>query len=322
MRVLVTGSMGFIGAALMKELADTMTVAGLDRREVPALRGKAQYTCDILDPTRLCEVVRDFAPDAIVHLAARTDLDEKRDIRGYAANTEGVNNLLNAIRATPSVRRCIWTSSQLVCRVGYVPRDALEYTPDTLYGASKVQTEVIVRENDGAGCEWCLVRPTTVWGPGMSPHYQRLLTLIKKRRYFHVGRKPLWKSYSYVGNITYQYRRLLKAGKDQVHGRTLYLADYEPIDLIAWCNSLQRALNAKPIPTLPPHLAAMIARAGDLLTAAGIQNIPLNSFRLKNILTEYCFDTAAIRAICGPLPYTVEQGVTETVAWFNAYHSA
>ncbi|WP_171257638.1 NAD(P)-dependent oxidoreductase, partial [Acinetobacter baumannii] len=82
---------------------------------------------------------------------------------------------VEAIRRTPSVRRVIWTSAQLVCRVGYVPTSDTDYKADTLYGKSKVRTEEIVRSSDGAGREWCLARPTTVWGPGMSTHYQRFL---------------------------------------------------------------------------------------------------------------------------------------------------
>ncbi len=34
-------------------------------------------------------------------------------------------------------------------------------------------------------------------------------------------------------------------------------------------------------------------------------------------ITEYRFDAGAIREICGPLPYTTEEGVALTVAWLN-----
>ncbi|WP_139102252.1 NAD-dependent epimerase/dehydratase family protein, partial [Acinetobacter baumannii] len=95
--------------------------------------------------------------------AARIDLDEKTDLSGHTANIEGGENLVEAIRRTPSVRRVSWTSSQLVCRVGYVPTSDTDYKADTLYGKSKVRTEEIVRSSDGAGREWCLARPTTVW---------------------------------------------------------------------------------------------------------------------------------------------------------------
>lgn len=125
------------------------------------------------------------------------------------------------------------------------------------------------------------------------------------------------KSYSYVGNIAYQYRRLLEAPKELIHRRTFYLADYQPIDLIAWCNAFQHAFRARPIPTLPKSVAAGLAYIGDILNAVSLRTFPFNSFRLRNILTEYCFDTTDVQAICGPLPYTIEEGVAATAAWFN-----
>jgi len=315
MKVLVTGSSGFIGQALVRRLkAAGWEVAGLDK-ESGATSG---YLCNILDAARLTEIVREFSPDALVHLAARTDLDEKTTLAGYVANIDGVQNLIAAVRLTPSIKRAIWTSSQLVCHVGYVPHGDTDYTADTLYGRSKIRTEQIVREQDGASRDWCLVRPTTVWGPGMSPHYQLFLRMIQRGHYFHVGRKPLWKTYSYIENIAFQYMRLLEAPASLIHRKTLYLADYEPIDLLAWCDAFQRAFQSRPIPHVPLGLARTLAYCGDAVNAIGVRNFPFNSFRLNNVLTQYQFDTKATEAICGTLPYTMEQGVAETAAWLRS----
>ncbi len=54
-------------------------------------------------------------------------------------------NVVQAVRATPSVRRVIYTSSQLVCDVGHLPRHDTDYRPTTLCGQSKVTTERVVR---------------------------------------------------------------------------------------------------------------------------------------------------------------------------------
>jgi nucleoside-diphosphate-sugar epimerase len=314
MKVFVTGSSGFIGQALVRRLqAEGFEVAGLDKGP----GATTAYVCDILDAARLNQAVQESLPDALVHLAARIDLDEKTDLAGYTANIEGVQNVMAAVRLTPSIRRTIWTSSQLVCRVGYVPRNDTDYTADTLYGQSKVRTEQIVRQQDGAGREWCLVRPTTVWGPGMSAHYQRFLRMIERGYYFHVGSEPLWKSYSYIENIAFQYLRLLEAPTELIHRKTFYLADYEPIDLLAWSDAFQRAFQSRPIPHVPLSIARVLAGCGDVANAVGLRKFPFNSFRLNNVLTQYQFDLKPTEAVCGPLPYNMAQGVEETVAWLR-----
>ena len=325
MRVLVTGSAGFIGRRLVRALAVAgHEVGGLDKRDAPpeASYVTVNYKCDLLDRSGIVRAVREFAPDAVAHLAARTDLDESAGLEGYAANIEGVSHLLDAVQATPSVRRCLWTSSQLVCRVGHVPAGPLDFQPDTTYGRSKVRTEEIVRANDGGGRDWVLLRPTTAWGPGMSPHYQRLLRMIRSGTYFHVGRGPLLKSYGYVDNMAHQYVKLLSAPHDRVHGRVLFLADYEPIDLIAWCNALQAELKAPKIRTLPRSVARLLARTGDAINFVGIRAFPFNSFRLRNILTQYRFNLDDTLDVCGPVPFTMREGVAQTVSWFNALEAS
>ena len=319
MRVLVTGSAGFIGRRLVQVLAESgHVVGGLDIREPPPESSlmTTNYVCDLLQRDALMAAVREFAPDAVVHLAARTDLDETVGLEGYAANVQGVSHLVDAIRSAPSVRRCLWTSSQLVCRMGYIPRHPTDYQPDTVYGKSKVRTEEIVREADGAGREWALARPTTIWGPGMNPHYQRFLRMIRGGTYFHVGHRPLLKSFGYVDNVAHQYVRLLTAPAQAVHGQTFYIADYEPNDLIAWCNALQRTMKAPPIRTVPRGVARALAWSGDVVNALGFRRFPFNSFRLRNVLTEYQFSLENTEAVCGPMPFSMEQGVDRTVAWF------
>jgi nucleoside-diphosphate-sugar epimerase len=316
MKVLITGICGFIGRWLSERLvSEHYDVVGVDPAAV-TLPGATVHAVNILDRAALVACFAQEAPDLVVHLAATTDLDGK-DLSHYAANIAGVENLLEAVRATPSVKRVLVTSTQLVCKVGYVPKTDTDYLPSTLYGESKIRTEEITRACDGGGAEWCLIRPTTVWGPGMNEHYRTFLRFIEKGLYFHSGSSKLYKTYGYVGNVAYEYARLLQADAGDIHRRVFYVADYAPLSLREYGDALADGLGVRRPVVVPIPAAKLLAYLGDGLSVVGVK-FPFTSFRLRNILTEYQFDMSGTRRICGPLPYSFQEGVNATVAAYKA----
>jgi nucleoside-diphosphate-sugar epimerase len=317
-RVLITGSAGFIGSHLAQDLAAVgYDVAGIDLRAPdPASARIASHVVDIRDLQLLSDTLIRIQPDIVVHLAARTDL-LGTTIADYEANTAGVANMARAVASSPSVKRVVMTSSQLVCRPGYAPSGDDDYAPDTPYGESKARGEQIWKEADGAGREWCIVRPTTIWGPRMNPHYLRFFRMIRSGRYFHVGSKPVMKSYGYIGNTTAQLRCLMEAPAAAIHRRTFYIAD-DPIELASWAEAFRRDLGAPPIRRLPLAIAAMAARVGDTVAALGWRSFPFTSFRLRNVMVEGVVDTAPLRAICGSQRSTMQDGVAQTAEWLRS----
>lgn len=309
MRILVTGSSGFVGKALMDRLvADDHQVRGLSRAEQPmSLRG------DLLDPASLRRGLDAFQPEVVFNLAAETDLKGVAR-NGYRANTDGVTHLLQAVAQTPSVTRVIWMSSQLVHRPGATPTSDTDYDPVGGYGASKAEGERLVRAADGAGRTWVITRSTTIWGPGMSTYYTGLFRLIRKGLYFHIGKRPLRKSYSYIDNLIAQLATLATAPADAVHGRTFYLADSEPVELRAWADAFAEAFGRR-IPTLPLPVARTLALAGDVAARLGLP-APLTTVRLNNMLTEYLYDTTPIERVHGVTAVSNAEGVRRTADWF------
>ena len=317
-RVLVIGSEGFIGQHITRSLrGSNYKVFGMDQRAVGSPDSYVEFRqCDLMDLTSLEECIQEIKPEFVINLGAKIDLLGK-DLEYYAANYLGVTNLIHAIDKSDSVQRCIFTSTQLVQEISSASADNPNYSADTLYGESKALGEKAIHELDGGCVEWCIVRPTTVWGTGMSPHYQRLFQMIKRGVYFHIGTKPLMKSYGFVGNISHQYKKLLEAPIELIHRQTFYLADYEPISLQSWLEDIRREIDAPRIPVIPVSIARILAWVGDIIHSLGIKGFPFNSFRLKNILTEYQFDLTKTREVCGEMPISYEDAIRQVGEWLN-----
>ena len=165
-KILVTGGSGFIGTnAVELFLAAGNEVLNIDiKKPQNANHIKNFKKVDILDISSLRRIVSEFAPAYVVHLAARTDLRGKT-LDDYEINTIGVRNMLNVISQQLSVQRFIFASTKLVCKNGYYPKFDEDYCPNTVYGQSKVAGEEIVRTASTLSCDWCIVRPSSIWGP-------------------------------------------------------------------------------------------------------------------------------------------------------------
>ena len=308
MKIIVTGSSGFVGGALLKTLRDR----GFDARGFSRLARTGDLQGDLLDRESIRAALETFAPELIYNLAGQTDL-KGTPKGGYSVNTDGVSNLCEVAAGADSVRRIVWASSQLVNKAGRPGASETDYDPGCAYGHSKAEAERRIRRLDGGGKEWVIFRSSTIWGPGMSEHYAGILRLIRRGRYFHIGSRKLRKSYSYIENLVDQLITLGTAPAEQVHRKTFYLADSEPIELRAWHDQFASIFGRR-IPTVPLFLARLAAAGGDLASRLGVR-VPITSGRLANLLTEYVHDVSPIEAIHGRTTISNEEGVRRTAQW-------
>jgi len=320
MRFVVTGGSGFIGTNLINALLreDECEVINIDIKK-PRNPDQENYwiNVDVCNKHALQSVLNDFKPEYIVHLAARTDLDGET-LDCYKANIEGVENIVDCANMLSSVKRVIFASSMLVCRLGYIPSNESDYKPINAYGESKVLGEQIVRQRMGEGKSWIILRPTSIWGPWFDVPYRNFFDAVMSGLMILPKGYSTKRSYGFVLNTIGQLFKLLYADENKVNSRTFYICDYTPLSLPNWAQLIQSASNSPKIKVFPLSVLKMIARVGDVLKIIGYKSPPLSTTRLKNMLTDAVYDTHSLEEICGPLDFDNKIAVQMTVDWLRS----
>lgn len=323
MKVLVTGSSGFIGRHVVAELLSRgLDVVGLDV-VIPKEKGEGECFVrqDLLDRRGLTKVFAEHLPDAVIHLAARTSMKKvSAGDQRFAVNTDGQLNLMSAIGTVGTVKRAIYTSTKYVFRGG-PPVPDREYRPETSYGESKAAMEEMIWENDGGGCEWFIVRPTTIWGPGMGRHYQLFLKMVVTRRYVNLGNVGSLKHMGYVQNVAYQFAEMLSVPMESI-GRVFYVGDYEALNLHEWVDAFSDEFGTKRVRRMPLSLARLAGSVGDLIVRCGLKKFPFTNFRVTNLVTDDLCEMEPTRKICGTLPISQVEAVKRTVEWYRSLDEA
>ena len=184
-RLLITGSSGFVGTHLL----DAMAAGGMPGYEPQTIDG-----IDIGDEAALTAQLRDAVPDAVIHLAAQSNVPQAfADPRGtIETNLLGTLALLRALQAVGFRGRFLFVSSGDV--YGVVPEAALPVdesrapAPRNPYAVSKVAAEALCRQwHATEGLDLLIARPFNHIGPAQGEAFV-VPSLAKQVAYIALGR--------------------------------------------------------------------------------------------------------------------------------------
>ncbi|MDB5015150.1 MAG: dTDP-4-dehydrorhamnose reductase [Daejeonella sp.] len=165
-RILVTGSNGLLGQKLTDRLIGDpkfhliSTSKGVNRH--PKQDGYEYAEMDVCDLNNVKNIVSRFKPDAVIHTAAMTNVDQCEDNKDLAwlMNVEAVKNLITVCNEFDV--RLIHLSTDFVFDGEdgpYTEED--EPNPVSYYGKTKLEAEHLLK---ASSIKWAILRTIIVYG--------------------------------------------------------------------------------------------------------------------------------------------------------------
>ncbi len=302
MRVLVTGTSGFIAGHLARRLvAAGHEVTGVDIAEPRrSVEGWRDVRLDLRDDAGVARVVAEAKPEVVYHLAAQASVSiSMREPRlDIETNVIASLNLARAA-AEAGARRFVFTSSggAMFGAPEIVPAgDDTPVEPRSYYGASKASAEKYLQIVEWeTGMTVASVRPANVYGPYQDPHGEAGVVAIFAQRMLRgepvtiFGTGEDTRDYVYVDDVVEAQVRAAEAptGEMCVIGTGVETSTRRIFDLLAQNCAYERA------PVMGPE------RAGDIRRIA--------------------LDSAKAREVWGWTPQvSLEDGIARTVEVFRA----
>lgn len=181
-RVLITGANGLLGQKLVHLLTkqtDIQTIATARGTLRYALPAPAQYmSLDITDRNAILEVFEAVKPDAVIHTAAMTQVDDcEQDHEAcWLQNVEATRYVGEACEKNKAFLLHLSTDFIFDGLAGPYTEDA---TPNPLsyYGHSKWEAEKIVQQ---LACPWAIARTVLVFGIIETASRSNIILWVKK----------------------------------------------------------------------------------------------------------------------------------------------
>ena len=311
-KILLTGSTGFVGSALLselKKLPDVRIISAV-RSDVASASHDTVVVGNIDDTTDFSSALSGV--NVVVHAAARAHVMRDEVANPLAeyrkVNVDGTLNLAKQAVAS-GVKRFVYISSIKVNGESTTGLSALTEThaaaPEDPYGVSKHEAEEGLRLlADETGLEVVIIRPPLVYGPGVKANFLSLLKLSVTGLPLPFGSVNNQRSMVYLGNLVDLILRCID--HPSAANETFLVSDGDDVSLRSLLTMMRSAIGRSPrLVSVPVGLFKLV---GALTGKQGV---------VDRLVGDLQVDSSKARSLLGWVPpYTVEQGIAATVADF------
>lgn len=273
MRVAVTGSEGFLGKLLVKEL----------RERSDLVIECTHRNCDILDAEAVKKTLK--GAEIVIHLAAQLD-EQAKDL--YEVNVRGTDNVLEAC-ATNNISQFVFASTAGV--YGSAKGMKTEETspwPETPYERSKLEAEkkaLSFQEVFGV----TILRPALILGN--NKYWHQIISTVAKGFPLIGEGKNKWQvacAQDVVESI------IFCMGREECYGEIFIVAEKDALTLEQIANAIRKELRMKgEIPKIPLWLGMIIATINSILNFNPI----LKPAYVKRMQFERSYSTKKLEAL-------------------------
>jgi len=203
MKILLTGSEGFVGVYLRKELEKIGNfIYCIDRVKV----SRANYFCFDLsnEISSLAKLLKDESFDLLIHLAAaKGDYNLKYD-DFYRDNVTASEKTISLVKVLDIKSVIAYSTVSVYGHDNKIKSEEAELVPNNAYGATKLESENIFikwHNLDPIKNKLTILRPSVIYGENNFANMYNLLDQLNKKFPVSVGKGNYIKSMVAVENI-------------------------------------------------------------------------------------------------------------------------
>jgi nucleoside-diphosphate-sugar epimerase len=336
--VVVTGSSGFIGSAVIEKLARRFTLVGFDREISPHPPAAAECICIDLTSDESVEQAFQRARTAygnriasVIHLAAYFDLTGEPNPKYEQVTVRGTERLLRKLHEF-EVEQFVFASTMLVHAPGGHGKRVDEdwpLDPKLPYRESKIRTEALISEQRGE-IPVVIARPAGVYDDMChSAFLSRQIARIYERQlisHVYPGDLDAGQPYLHLDDLTDALLRIVERRKKLPPEQPILLGEAETLGFGALQQKLGRLIHDEDWETR--KIPKTLARTGAWIEGEILDEDPfIRPWMVDSSDDHYELDISRARKLLGwkpkhtlssTLPKMIETLKADPVGWYKA----